>query len=142
MEVFVAPVGKDGFAVVLAVAGGAAGVGEEDGVPVGGVELGQMGELGVVGPDGAAVGDKQSGIFFAGDVIKRLVEVAGDLGAVFGFEVDVFAVGEPELGEEGVVDVGDLGEFAVDDCVDFVGAVDGGHLDGDGACRRDVAGRA
>ena len=101
------------LAVVLAVAGGAARVGKEDGVAVGGVELGEVGELGVVGPDGAAVGDEESRIFFAGGVIEGLVEVAGDLRAVFAFEVDVFAVGELELGEEGVVDVGELGELAL-----------------------------
>src|SRR5580698_2729988 len=40
LEVFVAPVSVDGFAEVLAVAGGTAGVRKEDGVAVGGVELG------------------------------------------------------------------------------------------------------
>src|SRR5580693_4204487 len=91
-----------------------------------------MGELGVVGPLRAAVWDEESGVFLAGGVVEGFVEVAGDLGAVFRFEVDVFAVGELELGEEGVVDVGELGEFALSGKVDFVGAVDGGHLDGDG----------
>src|SRR5580692_4408207 len=40
LEVFVAPVGVDGFRVVLAVAGRTARVGKEDGIAVGGVELG------------------------------------------------------------------------------------------------------
>jgi len=56
-------------------------------------------ELGVIGPDGAAVGTEDSGILLAGDVVDRLIEVAGDGRAVFAFEMDVFAVGELELAD-------------------------------------------
>src|SRR5579859_1772358 len=90
-----------------------------------------MGKFGVVSPLGATVRDEKSRIPFAGDVIERFVEIAGDLSAIFAFEVDVFAVGKLELGEEGVVDVGELGKFSVDECVDFIGAVEGGDLGGD-----------
>ena len=111
LEVLVAPIGEDGFAEVLAVTGGTARIGKEDGVALGGVKLGKMGEFSVVGPLRAAVGDEKRRVFLARDVIEGFVEVAGDGGAVFAFEVDVIAVGELELGEEGVVDMGDLGEL-------------------------------
>src|SRR5579859_284582 len=90
-----------------------------------------MGKFSVVSPLRAAVKNEKSWIPFAGDVIERFEEIAGDLGAVFALELDVFAVGELELGEEGVVDVGELGKFSVDECVDFIGAVEGGDLGGD-----------
>lgn len=90
-----------------------------------------MGELGVISPNRAAVGNEESGVFLAGDVIERLIEVAGDLGAVLALEMDVLAVSKLELVEEGVVDVGDLGEFAAGDGEEFVGTIDGGDLRGD-----------
>src|SRR5580693_10397102 len=101
-----------------------------------------MGEFGVVGPDGAAVGDEERWIFFAGGVIERLVEVARDRSGVFTFEVDVFAVGELELGEEGVVDVGELGVLVALDLKKLIGAVDGGDLSDDGIDRAGADGIA
>ena len=128
LEVFVAPLGEDGFGVVLAVAGGAAGVAERGRRSRWRRELGEVGELGVVSPDRAAVGPENSWSLLARSVIEGFVEVTGDLGAVFAFEVNVFAVGELELGEESVVDVGELGELAAGDGEEFVGTIDGGNL--------------
>src|SRR6267378_5609475 len=82
LKVLVAPIGVDGFGVFFAVARGSARIWKEDGVAVGGVELGEMSKLGVVSPDGTAVRAKDGGVFLAGDVIEGFVEVAGDGGAV------------------------------------------------------------
>src|SRR5260370_13760357 len=69
LKVLVAPVRENGFSVVLAVAGGAARVWEEDGVTVGSEQLGQVIEFGVIGPDRAAVRTKDGGVPLAGDIV-------------------------------------------------------------------------
>ena len=63
------------------------------------------------------------------------------MGAVFGFKVDVFAAGELELGEKGIVDVGELGVLAVND-EELVGAVNGGDLGDYGVYRAGADGIA
>src|SRR5260370_4493683 len=78
LEVFVAPIGKNGFAEFLAVAGRAARVGQKDGVAVGGVELRKMVKGSGVLTDRAAVRIKQRGDLFAGRVIERIVEITSD----------------------------------------------------------------
>src|SRR5260370_35012277 len=70
-----------------------------------------MAELGVVGPDGSAMRDKQGRIFFAGSVVEGLVEIAMDKSAVFAFELDVLGLNELELADEGVVGLGESQEF-------------------------------
>ena len=70
---------------------------EKDGVAVGGVELGKVGEFGVVGPDGAAMGDEKRWVPLSGGVIEGFVEVAGDLGPCY-FEVDVLRRGKALVG--------------------------------------------
>src|SRR5260370_14466077 len=129
LVVLVAPIGPNRFGVAFAVPGGAAGVWEQDGVAVGSKELREVRELGVIGPDGSTVRAQDCGIFFAGGVVERLVKVAGDGGAVFAFEVDVFGLDKLELGEEGVVRLGEAREFVAGGGlrVDFAGAV--GHVD-------------
>src|SRR5712664_1851820 len=91
-----------------------------------------MSKLGVVSPYGTTVRAEDGGVFLAGDVIERPVEVAGDNRAVLAFEMDVLAVGEPELAHEVVVGVSNLRELALGggrgDCEKFVGTVDGGDL--------------
>src|SRR4029077_10085988 len=84
--VLVAPIGPNGFGVVLPAAGGAAGIREEDGVAVGGEKLLQVVELGVVGPDRSAVRAEDGGVLLARDAIHGLIKVAGNEGAVFAFE--------------------------------------------------------
>ena len=111
------------LAEILPVAGGTARVRKEDDVAVGGKKLRQMGELGVVGPYRPAVGTQKGRIFLSRDVVERLVEIAGDGGAVFALELDVFGRGEFDLRDECVVDVCDPGELAVRDGEDFAGAV-------------------
>src|SRR5262249_20117944 len=90
LVVLVAPVGPDGFAEVLTVAGGTAGIGEKHGVAVCGEELSEVGEFGVIGPDGPTVGAKDRRIFLSGYVVEGFVEVASDFGTVFAFELHVF----------------------------------------------------
>src|ERR1700684_1023776 len=92
-----------------------------------------MREFGVIGPDGAAVGDEESGISFAGGVIERVVGGGRDWGAVFAFELYVSAWGELKLREEVLVDVGDLGVLAAHDREEFVGAFGSGDLGNDEA---------
>jgi len=79
LKILIAPIGKNGFAEFLAVAGRAARVGEEDGVAVGGVKLCEMVEGSGVLTDRAAVRIKQSGDLFAGRVIERFVEIGKSL---------------------------------------------------------------
>src|SRR5437879_2477435 len=55
LKILVAPVGKNGFAEFLAVAGRASRIGKKDGVAVGGVELGEVVEGSGVLADRAAV---------------------------------------------------------------------------------------
>src|SRR6266404_7492623 len=88
-----------------------------------------MAELGVVGPDGSAVWDKQGRIFFAGSVIEGLVEVAVDGGAIFAFELDIFRVYELELGDNGVVGLCEARQLIARSGlrVDLTGTV--GHID-------------
>ena len=49
--------------------------------------------------DGAAMGIEQSGNFFAGSVVEGFVEIAGDDGAIFAFEVNVVGWGQAKLRE-------------------------------------------
>src|SRR6266403_1259117 len=132
LKVLVAPIGIDGFGVFFAVARGSARIGKEDGVAVGGVELGEMSKFGVVSPYGTTVRAENGGVFLAGNVIEGFVEVAGDGDAVLTFEMDVLAVTELELAHERVVGVGNLRKFSLGggrrDCEKFVGTVDGGDL--------------
>src|ERR1700694_2503553 len=89
-----------------------------------------MSKLGVIGPDGTTVRAKDGRVFLAGGVVEGFGEVAGDDHAVFGFEMDVLAVGELELAHESIVGVGDLRDFSTGagDGEELVGAVDGGDL--------------
>ncbi len=91
LKVLIAPIRPDGFAVVLTVAGGAARVWKEHDIAVGGEELRKILELRVVRPYRPAMRAKKGGIFFPGNVIDGLVQVAVDYGAVFRFEGDVLA---------------------------------------------------
>jgi len=70
-----------------------------------------VGELGVVGPDGPAVGAKDGGIFLARSVVERLVDVAVDGGAVFAFELDVFGLDQLQLGDDSVICFRQAGGF-------------------------------
>jgi hypothetical protein len=97
LEVLVTPIGKNGFTELLAVTGRAARIGEKDGVAVGGVELGKMVEGSGILPDRAAMRIEQRGNFLAGSVVDGFVEIAGDGGAVFAFEMNVVDLGETEL---------------------------------------------
>ena len=68
------------------------------------------------------------GITLTGNIVERLVEVAGDSRAVLALEMDVFAVAQLELAHQGVVRVRDLRQLAAWDCEKLVGAVDGRDL--------------
>src|SRR5258708_40129843 len=92
-----------------------------------------MSELGVIGPNRAAVGTKDGGVFSARDVAEGLVKVAGNGCAVLTFEVDVFAVSQFELAHQGVIGVGDSGKFAAGNGEKLIGAVKGSGLGNDGA---------
>src|SRR5713226_2808994 len=89
LKILVAPIGEDGLAEFLAVAGGAARIGEEDNVAVCGEKLDLMVKLGVIRPNGTAVGKEESRILLARCVIERFVEITGDGGTVLALEVDV-----------------------------------------------------
>src|SRR5712671_4187656 len=129
LVVLIAPIRENRFGVAFASTGRTARVGKQDGVAIGGEQLREMGELGIVGPDGSAVRAKDRGILLARRVIEGLIEVAADRGAVFTLELDVFGLNELELGKEGVVGLGDAREVVARDRlpVDFAGAV--GHVD-------------
>src|SRR5690348_8539426 len=88
-----------------------------------------MAEFSVVRPDGAAVRTQERRIFFARNISKRLVKVAGNCGAVFAFEMDVLAMRNFELGEEGIVRVSDLSKLSAGNGEEFVGPIDRGELD-------------
>ena len=133
LKVLIAPIGVDGFSEFFTVAGGAAGVGKENRVAVGGEELRQESKLGVVSPGGTAVRAEDGGVFLAGNVIEGLVDVAGDDCSILALEMDILAMGELELAHEVVIGVGDLSEFSIGagDGEELIRAVDGGDLGDD-----------
>src|SRR5207249_2251851 len=89
LKILVAPVGKNGFAEFLAVAGRAARIGKKNGVTVGRVELREMVEGSGILADRSAMGIEQRGDFFAGSVVDRFVEISGDGSVVLAFEMNV-----------------------------------------------------
>jgi len=83
--------------------------------------------------DRAAVRIENGGDFFAGALANGFVEVAGDGSSIFAFEVDIVDLGEAELGDEGVVGFGEASEIGSIRKEDFIGAIEGTNLRGDGA---------
>src|SRR5262249_1711672 len=119
--VLVAPIGPDGFAIVLAVACRATGIGIKDGVAICGEELSELSEFRVVGPYWPAVGAEDCREFIPCNVVERLIEVSCDQCAIFAFEFYVIRLRESELGKKCVVSVCDALELAVVRKIDLVG---------------------
>src|SRR5207245_10921063 len=72
--VLVSPVGIDRCTEFLPVTGRSPRIGKQDGVAVGGIELGQMIERWSVLTHGAAMGVQQGRDFLAVNVVERFVE--------------------------------------------------------------------
>ncbi len=85
-----------------------------------------MGVLGVVRPDRPAVWTENGRIFLSRHVVERLVEIAGDGGAILALELDVLGRGEFDLRDKCVVDVCDPRELAIRDGENFARAVRSG----------------
>src|SRR5207245_8714330 len=101
----------------------------------GGIKLGQVVKFSVIGPNRTTVRAEDGGVFLAGDVVERLIKVAGNGCAVLALEVDVLSVGDLELAHERVVGVGDLGELSIGaGNEEFVGTVDGRDLRDEISC--------
>ncbi len=76
---------------------------------------------------------EKRGNFAAGRVVDRLVEVAGDGGAVLAFEMNVFRFRKTQLRDQRVVGFGETGEVSAIRKIDFIGTIERGNLCGDGA---------
>src|SRR5260370_32693345 len=131
LKILVAPIGKNGFAEFLPVAGTAARIGQKYGIAIRSVELREVVERSGILADWAAMRIEQRGNFFAGSVVDRLVEKTGDRGAVLAFEMNVVDLGETELREEDVVGLGEASEIVSIRKIDFVGAIEHADLRGD-----------
>src|SRR5260370_19303188 len=131
LVVLVSPIGKNGFAEFLAVAGRAARIGQKYGIAIRSVELREVVERSGILADRAAMRVEQRGNFFAGSVVDRLVEKTGDRGAGLAFEMNVVDLGETELREGDVVGLGEASEIVSIRKIDFVGAIEHADLRGD-----------
>src|ERR1041385_4944974 len=79
--------------------------------------------LGVVRPDRTAVRMQKRRIFLARSVVERLINVAGDGGAVFTFELHVFGCNQALLFHRIVVGVRDARQLSASDSEYFTGKI-------------------
>src|SRR6266436_2672903 len=131
LVVLISPIGKNGFAEFLAIAGRAARIGQKNRIAVGGVELREVVKRSGILADGTAVRIEQRGDFFAGSVIDGFVEIAGDGSAVLALEVNVVGLCEMELREESVVGFGEASQIFLIRKIDFVGSIEHADLRSD-----------